>query len=559
MAFRLAVVCLALAFFACGGSGGGSSPSSPQPQWGRGRSDDANSGVSFTGVTNLGFPFVSTRLSQGPIRTTPAIGANGTVFVMTEEDGLFALDPDGVTILWQFPTLKRLPSLGRSSCSVAVDGFNNTFFGTDDGWIVGLDQFGVPLWDPVNLGSAIIGSPLLVIDPVLNLVQAFFVASRDGRIFGIGGQDGQKRWEYDVPGGPIEGSVIFDGVTLYASSADGFLYFLNQRGSVAFPKAPLGALGADFTASPNLFAQILAQSDLVGEVAPGRVRGITTNGLPIWDTDFDVPVSTSLAQFSRVLDQRVPLSNGGFAESQLTVTDFVAVDDNGSGWFLDPQLGSRGKRCIGGQNDLQPCRQSSDCPQAMVTPTPSFAPKCLPPYACVGGTNDGMSCREDTGTTDCPLPGTCRPITNCKGGSRDGQPCNEVDLLCPDGFCDLAIFRVDAPITAPPVTTVEGTIYVATAPEGVGGTLYAIEPPSNKVPLESQCGSPSGPPPPAFCRFAFTDVVGAIVAAPAIATAGTVYLVDDKGYLYTLAGSEVPPNTSTPTPRAATPTPTPQP
>lgn len=561
MSFRLAVVFLALYLAACGSSGGDSAPPAPQPQWGRARADDANSGLSPTGFTNLGFPCVATRLSQLPIRTTPAIGNDGTVFVMTEDNGLFALDADGVTPQWNFPTVNNpiWGPLGVSHSSVAVDGFNNTFFGTEDGHVVGLGSDGEPLWQPIQImpATAISGSPLLVIDPVENLVQAFFIGTADGRILAIGGQDGQIRWQFETaPRGAVNGSVIFDGFTLYASSANGFMYFLNQRGVTAFPKVALGDVGdpAMFTASPNLFGQVLGQSGLVGDL-PGRVRGVAANGLELWNTEFDAPVSTSLTQFSRVLDQRITFTNGGVSEGQVTVTDFVAVDDEGSGWFVDPALGSRGKRCIGGQNDLQACRSSDDCATTIigtptatpvstpqVTPTPTFQPACLPPYACVGGSNAGESCRPDTGTADCastsPTPaGECLPITKCRGGANDGQPCNENDLPCPDGVCDLAIFHVNEPIVAAPIAAVDGTIYVATASEELGGRLYAIEPPSTKEPLESTC-SQTVDNPPEFCRFAFTATVGTIIASPAITTSGILYFGDDRGYFYTITGSE---------------------
>lgn len=550
MVFRLAAVCLALILSACGGGGGGSTSSTPQAQWGRVRADDLNSGTSLSGVTNTAASVNQLQLNGGPIHGTPAVGFDGSVFVATERGGVFALEPHFSTsadIDWQFngpPALKC-----SSACDLALDGFNNSFFGTDDGFVYSLDDKGALLWqsctDPLNPGpgattcngSAVIGSPVLIIDTVLNQVQALFVAATDGRVLGMGGQDGQIRWQYQT-NGEIKTSLAFSSFTIYAPSAGGLLYSLTQGGTPAFPPSSLGAVDADFTAAPSVFSQVLAQSGLAG-AAGGRVRGYTGGGVsPIWDRELPAPVRTSLTQFTQALNQRIYAADGSVSTGTVTVTNYFAVDATGAGWMLDPQLGTLGTRCIGGVDDLQPCRDRADCKEAPVTPgatplpTPNPTPACLPPTKCNGGSNVGITCRTDTASTDCP-GAECVPATTCQGGSNAEAPCvgNED---CPGGTCNL--FSVDAPVGASPVTTSAGTIFVVATPEGSGSTLFAIEPPNATAPLTS--ASCTVLPPlttPDYCRFAFE--AGIVRAAPAIAADGTVYFGDDAGVAYAILTS----------------------
>lgn len=554
MAFRLAVVCLALILTACGGSGGGGTSSTPQAQWGRSRGDVNNSGNSLTGVTNTAGGLNQLQLNGGPIHTTPAVGVDGSVFVATERGGIYALEPllpseSSADIDWQFnptPTLKC-----TSGCALALDGFNNSFFGTDDGFVFSLDDKGALLWqsctNPLNPGpvdptvtpppscggAAVIGSPVLVIDTVLNQVQALFVGTADGRVLGMGGQDGQIRWTYKTNGG-VRTSLAFNNFTIYAPSDGGVLYSLTQAGTAAFPPAGLGVVDADFTAAPSVFGQVLAQSGLAGSTG-GRVRGFSASGTsPIWDRELPAPVRTSLAQYTRPMNQRLYGADGTVSTAVLNVTDYFAVDDSGASWLIDPQLGTLGTRCIGGIDDLQPCRDRGDCRQAPVTPgatplpTPNPTPACLPPAVCNGGDNAGISCRTDTASTDCP-GAQCVQATTCQGGTNANTPCNG-DEDCPGGTCNL--FSVDTLVQASPVTTAAGTIFVVATTEGVGSTVFAIEPPNSNEPLTPSCSVPTGQTKPDYCRFAVQ--AGIVRAAPAVALDGTVYFGDEDGFLYAI-------------------------
>lgn len=518
MVARLAAVCLLVFCLGCGSDDGSTFTSFPVPQWGRGRADQLNSAFGSTGFTNTGTGTTSRALGGGPILTTPIIGVSGNVFVATSSGKIVALTSD-LNPLWEFFD----PTLGSTRSSPAVDTFDNIFFGTDGGWVVGLDSSGDVLWT-TNVGgavaTAVVSSPMLVLDPFDGSVQAVLVGTSDGRILAIGGPNGEIRWQF-LTGGAVDGDLVFDGLTLYAASADGFLYSLTQRGSQAFPRSALGAVAAPFGASPCLLGQTVAQPGLAGSEGGGRMRGFTLTGsLPIWDAAFPAEIRASAAQWRHAINQVVDGQ-----ENSVAVTDYLALDIDGNAWIVDPQIGSPGTRCIGGAFDQRPCFDDSDCNQTGSAPS-----VCQPLQQCIGGANDGMLCRSDDVEEDCP-GGICRAITKCASGNRAGEPCNH-DGDCEGGVCSFSVFSLGAPVEVAPITSADATILVATAPATGPGTLYAIELPGLSVPSPSTC--PAGSP--EFCRFA-QPAAGAIRAAPSVNLAGAIYFGDDGGNLYVIPGT----------------------
>jgi hypothetical protein len=521
MAARLAVVCLAAMIAGCGG-GGDSTAIPASPQWARARSDSLNSGVGASLAANEALGSLQIQLNGGPIETTPAIGVSGNVFTATRSGRVFALSPS-LEPLWEWNPFDAGfdPPIGEIRSSPAVDPLDIVYFGTDGGWVVSVSG-GLTAW-ATPLGSAVVGSPLLIIDSVDNDVQALFVATSDGRVVGLGGQDGQVRWQV-ATGGGIDGSLAFDGLNLYAASADGFLYTLSQRGTMSFPPAGLGATAPPFRPSPSLLSQVIVVTGLAAE-SGGRVRGFSASGTTtIWDALFPAATVSSPTQLQRAVVQVFENDDGSTSENTISVTDYVVVDLQGAGWLVDAQLGSFGTRCIGGPDDQKSCRSDSDC-----EPPQNGSASCQPIHQCVGGDSAGVACRPDM-SDDCP-GGTCTSITECAGGSAAGSPCSN-DGDCSGGTCNLAVFSVGATVEASPVSTGDGTLLVATAPATGAGIVYAIDLPSQSDPLPSSCPQPA----PAFCRFAF-PATAAVRASPSVASDSTIYFGDDSGVLFAILGA----------------------
>ena len=71
----------------------------------------------------------------GDVKSSPAIGSDGTIYVGSDKEDVFAVNPDG-TIKWQYPT--RGPV--RSSPSLAADG--TIYIGSNDASLYGLNPDG---------------------------------------------------------------------------------------------------------------------------------------------------------------------------------------------------------------------------------------------------------------------------------------------------------------------------------------------------------------------------------------------------------------------------------
>lgn len=64
-------------------------------------------------------------MAGAEISSSPAIGTDGTIYVGSWNNNLYAINPDG-TKNWQFPTLGRI----ESSPTIALDG--TIYIGSDD-------------------------------------------------------------------------------------------------------------------------------------------------------------------------------------------------------------------------------------------------------------------------------------------------------------------------------------------------------------------------------------------------------------------------------------------
>ena len=97
----------------------------------------------------------------GDVKSSPAIGSDGTIYVGSDKEDVFALNPDG-TIKWVFPT--RGPV--RSSPALASDG--TIFIGSNDSRLYALNSDGALITEIVAdddfSNSGIVSSPTILAD-----------------------------------------------------------------------------------------------------------------------------------------------------------------------------------------------------------------------------------------------------------------------------------------------------------------------------------------------------------------------------------------------------------
>ena len=105
------------------------------------------------------------------VGSSPAIGADGTIYVVSDAlDSLYAISPDG-TQKWTYPSVS-----GESSPAIGADG--TIYVGSNDGYVYAINPDGTQKW-AFPAGYRVDSSPAMGADGVL------YVASNDGYLLAI--------------------------------------------------------------------------------------------------------------------------------------------------------------------------------------------------------------------------------------------------------------------------------------------------------------------------------------------------------------------------------------
>lgn len=173
------------------------------------------------------------------VRTNPAIGSDGTIYVGSKDNKLYAIRPDG-TEKWEFETTGIID---YSSPTIGSDG--TIYIGSDDKKLYAINPDGTQKWSYAT-GGSIYSSPAISSDGTI------YVGSFDNKLYAIN-PDGSKKWEF-VAGNVIKSSpAIGSDGTIYVGSQDKNLYAVNHDGTKKWefttgnvlPSSP--AIGTDGT------------------------------------------------------------------------------------------------------------------------------------------------------------------------------------------------------------------------------------------------------------------------------------------------------------------------
>jgi len=186
--------------------------------------------VDSNGVTRWQFT------TGSEVKSSPAIGPDGTIYFGCRDRKFYAVSPEGKK-KWAFTTggwVDSSPALGR-------DG--TIYFGSWDRHFYALNPDGTRKWQ-FETGGAIDSSPAVDAD------ENIYFGSHDKKFYSLA-PDGRKRWEY-ATGGQINSSPALNGEgVIYFTSVDGFCYALNRDGGLRWRLKTGGAtesspvIGAD--------------------------------------------------------------------------------------------------------------------------------------------------------------------------------------------------------------------------------------------------------------------------------------------------------------------------
>ena len=153
---------------------------------------------------------------DSPTGSSPAV-MGGTVFVGTEGNNFFAIDPQRRKVLWRKERSKHAAAF-RSSAAATPEA---VIVGSRDRQLHAFNpKTGNPLWSFTTKGL-VDSSPVVVGDRV-------FVGSRDGRLYAIDVKTGAKQWQFDAGGAVVASPAVADG-RLVIGNDSGQLYCFGAK------------------------------------------------------------------------------------------------------------------------------------------------------------------------------------------------------------------------------------------------------------------------------------------------------------------------------------------
>jgi outer membrane protein assembly factor BamB/PKD repeat protein len=168
------------------------------------------------------------------VPSSPAIGSDGTVYIGCWNGNYYAINPNG-TLKWTFPTGGAI----GSSATVGPDG--TIYCGSNDEHLYAINPDGSLKWS-YAAGDAVYSVPAIAATGTI-----YIGSLTDGKLHAVR-PDGSLKWTYTT-GGWIDSSpaVASDG-TVYVGSQDHLLYAVNPDGSLKWTFTTAG----DIHSSPGI-------------------------------------------------------------------------------------------------------------------------------------------------------------------------------------------------------------------------------------------------------------------------------------------------------------------
>jgi large repetitive protein len=183
----------------------------PWPMFGQNPQRTGRSPYSGPEVPTLKWSFTTGHWVQ----SSPAIGADGTIYVGSDDHNLYAINPDG-SQKWSFATGGWVDS----SPAIGADG--TIYVGSDDN-LYAINPDGSQKWS-FTTGGWVSSSPAIGADGTI------YVGSHDHNLYAIN-PDGSQKWRFTT-GGDVDSSPAIGGDgTIYVGSIDNKLYAINPDGS----------------------------------------------------------------------------------------------------------------------------------------------------------------------------------------------------------------------------------------------------------------------------------------------------------------------------------------
>ena len=178
--------------------------------------------------------------SFNSIQSTPAIGADGTVFIPSYDKFVYALDPLTGAKKWSYLTGDSVSS------SPALGGDGTLYVGSNDGFLYAINSAdGSEKWI-FHTADTIHSSPAVAADDTV------YFGSYDTKVYAVDGKTGVEKWHYLTGGLVLSSPVIGLDGTVFIGSQDGKLYALEAASPPAQSSWPAFKGGPQRTSSIEL-------------------------------------------------------------------------------------------------------------------------------------------------------------------------------------------------------------------------------------------------------------------------------------------------------------------
>ncbi|MGH7946512.1 MAG: PQQ-binding-like beta-propeller repeat protein, partial [Opitutaceae bacterium] len=199
------------------------------------------------------------------IASSPALGSDGTIYVGADSD-LVAINPNG-TLKWSFPVEDWIDS----SPAIAPDG--SVVFGSWDGNVYAVRPDGAEKWRFATDGS-VASSPAIAADG------SVYLGSRDARFYALNASGGLK-WSFDLADTVETAPAIGADGTVYVTTSGGRLFALDQNGAERwrYPRADQPALNGIYS-SPA----VRADGAILFGSSNDALYALRSDGTLLWRT-----------------------------------------------------------------------------------------------------------------------------------------------------------------------------------------------------------------------------------------------------------------------------------
>jgi len=266
---------------------------------------------------------------KGRSDSTPAIGADGTIYFGTFAGRFWAIAPNGA-VEWSFDTKRVARANMEIRSSPAVDDKDGTiYFGCRDNRLYALTPRGGLKWT-FETGAWVDSSPAIGEDGTV------YAGSWDKNLYAIE-KTGAKKWQFATGGEVVSSPAIGKDGTVYFGSHDGKFYAVNTQGTKAWEYAAGGpiisspAIGGDgvvyFTSVNGYFHAMDAGGTLRWKLQTGGI----TESSPVIGRDGTIYVGVNNKIWAISKDGKQEweqLVMGGQAQDLVQATP-VALEDGG--------------------------------------------------------------------------------------------------------------------------------------------------------------------------------------------------------------------------------------